>query len=123
MTTETTAMTPEATAAEVYQRLTETPEQRQEREMQRFMAEHGLERVEAVRKDGTRRQFLSADARSREAKQRELQAQFERTRNRMALEAARAMPDILTLSGNSGASRNNTGTFFNELRFSIPDFP
>jgi hypothetical protein len=66
-------MTPEQTAQRVKQRLTETPEQRREREIQEFMTAHGYDRLELVGKDGSRRIVLSPEAAQREAAEREVE--------------------------------------------------
>ena len=63
----------QATATEVFRRLTESPEQRRERAAQEFMAANGLDELVCVAPDGRRMVYRSPAGEEREAKQRALE--------------------------------------------------
>jgi hypothetical protein len=84
--------TPEQTAARVKARLTETPEQRRERVIQEFMAEHGYEALTCTTPDDRQVTYLSPAARERETRQRNLAARIAKQQGEAArrLQQARA---------------------------------
>jgi hypothetical protein len=84
--------TDQATATEVYRRLTESPEQRRERAAQEFMTANGLDELVCVAPDGRKMVYLSPAAEAREAKQRALELRLLQQRaelDRQFLQAAK----------------------------------
>ena len=108
-------MTPEdfQTAKRVFARLTETPEQRREREIQEFMALHGYDRLELTGKDGRRETHLSSEAKQREKKLREAEfqrAQFEidmeRIKRAVAKQQAAEEANYVRITWTDNTARN-----------------
>lgn len=76
----------QATATEVFRRLTESPEQRRERAIQEFMAEHGFDSLACRTPDGRTVTYLSHAARERETKQRALELRLFQIQERLELD-------------------------------------
>jgi hypothetical protein len=80
-------MTPEQTAQEVHRRLTETPEQREQRVMQEYMEANGFDRIEARRKDGSVKTFYRRQSLEEQAAAKRLQFELDRLKASIEAEA------------------------------------